>query len=367
MKVINIVFLLCLVQLLGCDNESNQPSRGFYMGFIPLPAGVSQEVLDESYKKIASSSDIINHHFDQGIPWEEALANSEFPSIIMNDWMVRKQNTPSQHKVYVSVSVLSHEGTGLARSINNSANSGRAAWSDLQFNNKKVKAAYVNYCTRIIRFFGPDYFNMNADANLLYFRNPGEWSAFLQFHQHVYQELKKEFPKLTIFSSVTAAPMVENYFPGNDHIRQKLAALQILAFSDMFGLSFYTRQSATLAKSFPENAFDRLLNLTLKPLAITETAYPSQGLKKNRNFHENYLPAGKTKHETFMESLLKACEKYHAEFAISFALENLDTPTASNAKKTLGVPRLSNKTGIDKQTSDELSVWQLYFEKDYNR
>jgi hypothetical protein len=355
---------------ISCDKESNTPTRTFYMGFTPLPYAASLDAVNDTYAKIAANGDIINHHFDNGVPWTEALHHAAFDANIMDDWAFRKQNTPASHKVYVSVAALNPSRNGLANYRASHDNMLLPlSWDSLRFNNEQVKLAYVNYCQRIIDFFHPDYFNMNVEANLFYSNKPSQWSDFLEFHQHVYMALKAFNPGLKIFSSVTGAQMLQGFLDGNDHVQQRLAALQILDYSDLYGLSFYPYLSRHLGNGYPDNTFDQLFSISEKPLAIAETAYPAQSCVINNSGENLSITSDEAKQLKYNVDLLKACEKRKAEFVINFVLRDYDELwNASGAKNDLSIA--CRDTGLLDELGRErpgFLTWKYYLNRFYKR
>jgi hypothetical protein len=365
MKIAKPILIVVLLSFISCDKESHEPTRTFYMGFTPFPYAVSLEALDFTYNKIEEAGDIINHHFDNGVPWVEAFGGQEFHENVMNDWNYRKQNIPPGHKVYVSVSALSIERTGLARYRGETDDMPLPApWNTYRFNDEEVKLAYLSYCKRIIAFFNPDYFNMCIEANLLYFENPELWSDFLNFHQFVYSELKKEFPALPVFSSVTGTHMLSGFYPGNDHIQQRLAVLQIIDNSDLYALSLYPYLSGYLGNPFPETTLDELLSLSGKPVAIAETGYPAQSFVINTSGTEVSIASDIEKQNRYITTLLQACEKRKAVFVINFTVRDYDELWASlGGKNDLTIAwrdiGLYDETGAERPA---LITW-----KDYRR
>jgi hypothetical protein len=326
MKVKKLFIVLSfLVILIGCDKELHEPTRSFYMGFTPFPYAISQEAVDFSYQKITEDSDIVDHHFDNGIPWLEALQNQPFHSNILNDWAYRKSKTPEGHKIYVSIAALSVDRNGLAKYRGENDDMALPSpWDTYQFNDQNVKAAYLNYCKRIIDFFTPDFFNMSVEANLLYYLKPELWSGYLTFHEYIYTELKKAYPNIVIFSSVTGAHMLEGFFAGNDAIQQRLAVLQILEHSDLYALSFYPYLSNYLGNPIPDNTFDELFGISNKPLAVAETGYAAENFMININGSEVSISSDLQKQNKYMTDLLAACEKHKAKFVINFVSRDYD-------------------------------------------
>ena len=104
------------------------------------------EAVEYSYQKIGQDADIINHHFDNGVPWLEAEINSPFHPNVMNDWSYRKTKTPSNHKVYLSVAPINISRNGLAnyRAAEDDMPL-PAPWNTYKFSDQPVKIAYLNY------------------------------------------------------------------------------------------------------------------------------------------------------------------------------------------------------------------------------
>jgi hypothetical protein len=365
MKILKVaITLMFIAGTFSCDKESHEPTRSFYMGFTPFPFAISMEAVNYTYSKISTDSDIINHHFDNGVPWKEALLDTAFHPNIMSDWTFRKQNTPVGHKVYLSVSALTIERNGMAKYRAESEDMPLPdSWNSYRFNDEKVKAAYLNYCKRIIGFFNPDFFNMNVEGNLLYFVNPALWTDFIEFHRFIYQELKIAFPSLPIFCSVTGAQMLPGYFPDSDHVQQRLAALQLLEHSDLYAISFYPYISAYLGNPYPENSIEDLFSLSDKPLAIAETAYPAQTFTINMGGTDLTISADATKQNNYLNDLLKACEKRKAKFVINFVLRDYDALWASaGAKNDLSVAW--RDTGLIDENGNERKAyvtWKNHF------
>jgi hypothetical protein len=366
MKLLRFLLCLALLGSFACDKEDNQPARPFRMGFTPFPYALSLEAVNYTYENISANSDLINHHFDDGVPWVEALNEQPFHQEILNDWNFRKTHTPLGHKVYVSVSALSPERDGLAKYRSDQANLPLPAPFDtLHFNDSKIKTAYVNYCKSVIEFFTPDYFNMNVEANLLHFLKPAAWSEFLEFHEYVYRELKATYPNLIIFSSVTGAHMIKDFFGGNDHVQQKLAVLQILEHSDVYALSFYPHLSSNLTNPLNEDVLSTLLAVSDKPFAIAETSYPAQTFSINVNGSIVTISSDEQKQDQYLASILKACESRNALFIIHFTLRDYDQLWASiGGKDDLTIAwrdtGLIDENGIDRLA---FSSWKKYFSR----
>jgi hypothetical protein len=320
-----VLALLAAIMTVSCSKDDDPETRPFHMGFTPFPYEKSLEAVNYTYDRLETESDIINHHFDNGVPWNEALSNEPFHQDVMADWEFRKSRTSANHKIYLSVTPLNFLRTGLSAYRGETDNMVLPApWDTYPFNHANVKTAYLNYCKRIIDFFKPDFFNMAIEANLLYVNAPGKWSEYMQLHQFVYNELKSSYPGLPIFTSVAGAYLLPGFIGGSDHVQQRLAVLQLMDYSDLYGISFYAYLSSYLGNPYPENTFDELFSISEKPIAIAETGYAAQNFSVDAGNGLVSIESDPVKQEKYTSDLLSACEKYNALFVINFALRDYD-------------------------------------------
>lgn len=91
------------------------PPRSFYLGFTPFPYDATTDAVLFIYERLVIDGDIIAHHFDDGVPWPEALSGEPYSERLQGDWEFRKQNTPSEHKVYLAITPIRLMRDGLAR------------------------------------------------------------------------------------------------------------------------------------------------------------------------------------------------------------------------------------------------------------
>jgi hypothetical protein len=359
------IFLVLSGCIISCKEENTSPARSFYMGFTPFPYDISLDAVNETYANITTNGDIINHHFDNGVPWVEALSGEPFNDNILNDWNFRKERTPAGQKVYLSVAALNPDRKGLALYRGTSDNMILPApWDTYQFNSPEVKSAYVNYCKRAIAFFEPDYFNMSIEANLLHFLSPSQWSAYVEFHEFVYVTLKGEYPELPIFCSITGAQLLDGYIDENDASLQRLAALELLEYSDLYAISFYPYMSKYLGSAYPSESFRELFRISDKPIAIAETGYPAQSFQLTVNSNSATIDSDPAKQNLYMQDLLKSCNDRKAVFVISFVVRDYDQLWEDLGSKD-DITVAWRDTGLIDETGQErisFSTWRNYFD-----
>ena len=112
LPLLGLVFLLAV----ACSGHQESSRKSFLIGFTPFPYSTTSidQVLAYTYDKIGTDASMISHHFDDGVPWNEALGNLEYTSSILYDWNYRKSHTPAGHKVCVAVIPISIGRDGLA-------------------------------------------------------------------------------------------------------------------------------------------------------------------------------------------------------------------------------------------------------------
>ena len=86
--------LLTAVALVWATAIHAQPSPRTAMGFTPWPVDFNEDGLTRTYAFARAHSNLMAHHFDGGIPWDEAHAGSEFPRHLRQDRARRLANTP---------------------------------------------------------------------------------------------------------------------------------------------------------------------------------------------------------------------------------------------------------------------------------
>lgn len=322
----NLIVVTALVGA-GCDGEDDPKTRSFLLGFTPFPYAHSEEAVDYVYNKIETDGDIINHHFDNGVPWVEALEGVDFHERVMADWEFRKSRTPANHKVYVSVTPLNESRTGIAPYRGERERMPLPeTWTGATFGDQTVKDAYLAYCKRIIDFFQPDYFAMSIEANLFYAKRPGQWTSYYEFHKYIYQQLKSAYPGLPVFTSVAGVYLMPEFVDGNDHLSHRLVTLRLLEFSDYYALSLYPHLSSFRGNPYPEGTLDALFQISEKPLVITETGFAAEPFSIHVDGQTPLdIQSDVVRQQLYLLDLFRACEKRrNIGFVIHFALRDND-------------------------------------------
>jgi len=310
--------------LLSCSHDSDDdvPTRPFAMGFTPFPFDVTPEAVTYTYGRIAAEGDLIAHHFDDGVPWPEALAGDPYHANVQAEWQYRRDNIPPGHKVYLSVTPLNLARDGLAPYKGSSGGMPLPTpWDGYAFNHADVKAAFLGYCRSAIDYFEPDWFCMGIEVNLLMQNAPAKWAAYLELHQYVFAALKADYPDLPLMVSLTGMDLVEGW-TGADHASQVQAMNDVDAYSDCFGLSLHCFISAFLAESLPDDLFEAIFGLTSKPVFVCETTYPAEVFTLNGGtLVFNGSPA---RQDDYLRRLFAACRSRGVKGIVYFVVRDYD-------------------------------------------
>ena len=101
------IAICCIYLITGCTKkQSDTNTRSFYMGVTPWPADCTFDEINNAYNFINNQCDIVSHHFDDGIPYEEAFTNQPFPAAFLQDVLTGKTKTNPGIKIFLSVSAL---------------------------------------------------------------------------------------------------------------------------------------------------------------------------------------------------------------------------------------------------------------------
>lgn len=341
-------------------------TRPFYMGFTPFPYEISLPAVLYTYDRLLNDGDLMVHHFDNGVPWVEALSGATYSDNVMQDWRFRRSSTPDDMPVYVAVTPihLLRDGLALYRGERDDMPL-PAPWDSYSFNHPDVKAAFLNYCEAIIAYFDADFFAMGIEVNVLKQNNPALWDAYLELHRETYTALKMRHPELPIFVSVTGHHLLEGY-TDSDHAAQLGALADIYDYTDYLAISLYPYLTRYMTTEIPATMFDELALLAGgKPIAITETGYPAQSFEIDSGPGATIRIGGTPeKQQMYIDRLLNAASQHQFRFVVNFVLRDYDALWRSiGAKNDLSI--LWRDTGLydeNGRARPALATWRAWLE-----
>ena len=358
--IIIYALLLFFITLTSCSKTDSpaENTRSFYMGVSPWPADFTVAEVDTAYAFINDHCDLVSHHFDDGIPYEEAFTGQPFPTAMQQDVLSRKTRTAAGKKIFLSVAALNISRYQKADYYAQSTVSTviKDAWKLLAFNDPKMITAYINYISWLIDSFQPAFINFGVESNSAFF-SVAAFAQYKDFIAQVYARLKIKYPAIPLFTSFMV-----------DESNQGFAnATALLPYTDYIGLSAYPYTNVSSSGTgntnpalFPAAYFERFINMANKPLAFAETGYiaenliiPSYSLNKqgNENWQKDYL-----------ELICKTCNQHRAKLLIWFCSKDYD---AGNARlKALGLYQdlfgLWQDIGLKDQTGRKRSAYDSW-------
>jgi hypothetical protein len=304
---------------------AEQTSRPYHLGFTPFPYDISFEAVDFTYQAFATDADLVAHHFDSGVPWVEALAGTPYHPNLMTEWQSRRDKTPANKKIYVSITPVNWGRTELATYRGEKEDMPLPTpWNTYGFEHPDVKAAFVKYAETVIDFFDPAFLNIGIEVNLVQKNAPTKWESYLKLHQSVYTALKRTHPDLPVFVSVTGIDLLDGYTDA-DAVAQRRALTALLPFTDYFALSLYPYMTGYMTSTVPADMFDDLAALSGgKPMAMAETGYPAQPFTIKVGGTPLTFEGSEAKQDVYMSMLLNAGHKHKFVFIINFVLRDYD-------------------------------------------
>ena len=360
-----ITLLISAIILIGyiisCNKktEDTAATRSFYMGVTPWPADFTAQEVDNAYSFINDHCDIVSYHFDDGVPYDEALQNNPFPSKFLQEAQTRKTKTFPGKKIFLSVAALNLSRSEKADyyDSNNVPDSIKNYWKKLPFDDSKVVKAYINYISWLIDTFNPVYVNYGVESNLETW-NPPQFILYKNFLSQVYIQLKTKYPAIPFFISfmVTETASGYNY------------ASQLLPYTDFIGLSAYpyvivssSANGNTDPANFPADYFTKFINLdSSKPIAFAETGYIAQDLvipaiSLNKQGTEKWQ-------KDYLELICKLCNQQRAKLLIWFCHKDYDAGIAT--LKSAGLYQYLfdfwRDTGLEDETGRERPSYQSW-------
>ncbi len=307
----------------GSSDSDAGPTRSYRMGFTPWLYDATTEARDWTFAKLGEEGDVVSEHLEEGVPWPEMLAGQDFSGTYLAELEGRRSKKPPGQRVLVQINALDTSRSGLAPYRSDQVNASLPApWNGYALDHPNVKAAYLNYALRMVEFWQPDYLGIGIEVNLLARNAQAKWPAYVALQAHVYQELKKVHPGLTVFASVFCVPFFPEWSDDDGDV-QRAALADLLPHLDLVAFSVHPFMSALLADTFPDDYFDRLFALSSKPVAISESSYPAQvwSTLSAPVLAFNGSPA---KQDAFLRKMLDACDRHRARFLIWFAIRDYD-------------------------------------------
>lgn len=363
-----VVAALLTSAMAGCETDSSATvpipvtpvTHSVALGFTPWPADLTATGVDRTYAFIHEHANLIAHHFDGGVPWDEALADAPFPKHLRDDWATRKSRTPGHFQTFVAVTPLDFDRTGLAPAWTDDGDNQPLSptWSNKPLNHPDVKSAYLNYVERVIAYFEPDYFAIGIEANIMVSKSPAKWDTYLDLNQYVYHAIKANHPDLPVFTTVQYEHLrgIEDESKRNAD-KQVAAVTALLQNSDLMALSTY-RFGNFHPNPMRADYFD-IAESFEKPIAIAEFGAMSAPVR----IFGTRLPADEAGQARFVSGVLDYAAQNQVPFVINWVAVDFDPMINKLPAPMNEIAKAWVHTGLQDSNGQDkiaLGVWNSY-------
>ncbi|MCK4408509.1 MAG: hypothetical protein KAW67_00395, partial [Candidatus Eisenbacteria sp.] len=306
-----VLLTILLLTLGGCSilGPSGAGFRTFAMGFTPFPHAATDDAVIQAWNIIASDGDMAVVHLDGGIPWQEALDGTPYPSGFSDMIEFCAGRIPLGHTVYVAVTPISNTRDGLAGyrddlGVNQPL---PPPWDGYDFDSPDVITAFTAFCEDMIEAFSPDYFAYAIEANMVNELAPSQWDEFLHLAANTYSSLKTNHPALPVLATL----QVESYY--RDTWEQEEAISQLVPYTDVMALSTYPfGKPLSDPTALEDDYFSTVSDIAPGlPFAIAETAWPAEDIDAP---YPITIAADDSTQQAYVERVLAECEFRDAAF-----------------------------------------------------
>ena len=339
-RSVSLLLMAVLVLFAGCSGstkespvpEPDEPlpevdvqTRSFALGFTPWPYDATLEAINFVNNEIVSNGDIIAHHLDGGIPWQEALDETALPAAVEDEINTRVANTPADKLVYLTVSPFNIGRDNIAAYWNESGTGQPLTppWDERDFDSAEVIQAYTIFAKQAIDRLNPKYFNLALEASELAINNAERFDKFVVFIEAVSASLRAEYPDLELMLSVA---MKSPGSSGANIINAQLP--RIVQYVDVVGVSiypfaFFEHSDKGDPSNLPGDWLSQIDAIAAgKPLAITETGWIAERLTIP-NFTLD-VAADENNQDAYLQVLFEAANNLEMQFVIWFSIVDYD-------------------------------------------
>lgn len=321
-KSIILLLATALIVIPACSEDITQPEPGpepvLALGFTDFPHARTPEAWLEAFDVIERDGNMAVMHFDDGIPWQEALDEIRYDENYMGELSLKRSRIPRGHVTYLAVTPIAFSRDSLAGYRGTEANMPLPPpWDTLTFDDQDVITAFTNHCDYMIAIFQPEYFAYAIEANMLFALSPDSWDAFITLAGSVYTTLKSRYSYLPIFITLQAE------FFLLDEAAQSIAIGQLLPFTDFIAVSAYPfTVQPDPAQLDPGHLTDLAGLAPHKPFAIAETAWPAEDVTDPYPVH---IPADENRQLAYVERLLADADSLDTAFVCWFFTRDYDS------------------------------------------
>lgn len=305
----------------GGSGGESPAVRTSALGFQPWPYDATVEAVDWTWEHVLADGDAIVLHYEEGVPWPEALADAPFPPSFSARLADDRARVSDSRPILLSLNALDIGRAGLAPYRGASANAPLPApWDGFGFDAPDVHTAYAAYVARMVDAIQPTWVLIGIESNLLIDNAPASWPAYVDLICDTSQALKARGVTQPLYVSLVSTSFFPEWTQGATDAEQDRVLADLDPCVDGFALSVHPFLSALLADSFPDDYFDRLFARSDRWVGVSESSYPAQVWSQG-GLTWNGSPE---KQDHFTERLLDASRRGHFQFTFWFAVRDYD-------------------------------------------
>ncbi len=373
-----LVSLFLTLMFVSCGGSSSDPTatvtpppppviekRSFYMGFTPWLYEASLDAISVTYSRISAHGDMIKHHIQGGIPWQEALDGTPYHANVETELSGRLSNTAAGTQIFLAIDSLNSARNGLSPNWGESDNQPLPGeWANRSWDSPEVIQAYINFATDMINRFQPTHFDYATEVSELILNNPTGYAEFVVFAEAVYTSLSSSYPNLKFVTSVALKS------PSSSEMQLIEASYgQIMPYTDVLGISvypyvFFNHSDRGNPNNMPTNWLSQVSNIAgNKPLAITETGWIAEDLDiPTFQYSEQ---SSQTKQDNYAIKMLQEADDMDMEFVIWWTTTDYDT-LWNNELAQDPVAKIWKDIGLfdeNQNTRAALQTWDSWLQK----
>lgn len=376
--LIGIFFSLAFISCGGSSSDPTVPpptqappppttteKRSFNMGFTPWLYEASLDAMAVTYARISANGDMIKHHIQGGIPWQEALDGTPYHANVEAELNGRITNTAAGTLIFLAIDSLNASRDGLSSNWGESDNQPLPGeWANRSWNSPEVIQAYINFANDMIDRFQPTHLDYATEVSELILNDPAGYADFVIFAEAVYTSLSNSYPNLKIMTSIAVKSPASNEM-------QLIEAnfSQLMPYTDVLGISVYPYAFFNHAdRGDPSNIpVDWLSQIKViagnKPLAITETGWIAEDLDIPAFQYSEQ--SSQTKQDNYAIKMLQEADDMDMEFVIWWTTTDFDT-LWNNELNQDPVAKIWKDIGLfdeNQNTRAALQTWDSWLQK----
>ncbi len=286
-------------------------ARSFGMGFLAVPAKLSETSYIELFDIVARHGDLLM--VQRAVPWA-ALSADGAPSSWEIATVDRERAWSQERGLDLLVAIDPWEPTDRGRLVGETRGLG--------FDDPAIVESYLSYVKFVVERYQPRWIALAVDVDQFAAARPEQLDAFQAAYIEAYRLVKELAPRTMAFLTFQLEDLQGLVPWGTAHDPQWGLVIRFAPFLDLLAVSSFPSLIFPFQGDIPEEYFSRLFAFG-KPLAVLPVGYASQPGRDGVTFGD---PAGQ---RAFVERLLREAEKGDWELIVWLTPQDPEFEVAS--------------------------------------